>query len=203
MRLICPNCDAEYEVPDGMVPAAGRHVQCTSCHTRWFARGTAEAAPSEDQIVTRLETRRRRAGRGPVAGRAPAPAGAGRRGRRSCRCGRPQPAGRPPAVPRPGEISADRAGAPRRAAARPRPAAPRRRARRRRRRRRGRFGLGLAVALLFFLLALGAYDLRREIAAERARRRPGAGRPMPRPSTTCATRLEQRLATLRARIGTR
>ena len=50
MRLTCPNCGAEYEVPEGMVPAAGRHVQCTSCHTRWFVRGAARDAASEDQI---------------------------------------------------------------------------------------------------------------------------------------------------------
>ena len=49
MRLTCPNCDAEYEVPDGMMPAAGRHVQCTACHTRWFVRGSAAPAPSEEQ----------------------------------------------------------------------------------------------------------------------------------------------------------
>jgi predicted Zn finger-like uncharacterized protein len=59
MRLFCPNCHAEYDVPEGMVPAAGRHVQCTACHTRWFVRGSAEAAPSEDQILSRLETRPR------------------------------------------------------------------------------------------------------------------------------------------------
>jgi len=57
MLLTCPNCEAEYEVPDGMVPAAGRHVQCTNCHTRWFARGTSGAAPTEEQILSRLEAR--------------------------------------------------------------------------------------------------------------------------------------------------
>jgi predicted Zn finger-like uncharacterized protein len=70
MRLTCPNCGAEYEVPHGMVPAAGRHVQCTACHTRWFVRGEARAAASEEQILTRLETWRPR----PVAVPAPVPA---------------------------------------------------------------------------------------------------------------------------------
>ncbi len=60
MRLTCPNCGVEYEVAEGMVPAAGRHVQCTSCHTRWFVRGGTRAAASEDQILTRLETWRPR-----------------------------------------------------------------------------------------------------------------------------------------------
>ncbi|MER2507411.1 MAG: zinc-ribbon domain-containing protein, partial [Amaricoccus sp.] len=56
MRLTCPNCGAEYEVPEGQIPAGGKHVQCTACHTRWFARA-AQAALSEDQILARLETR--------------------------------------------------------------------------------------------------------------------------------------------------
>lgn len=36
MRLICPNCDAQYEVDDAAVPAAGRDVQCSSCGHAWF-----------------------------------------------------------------------------------------------------------------------------------------------------------------------
>jgi predicted Zn finger-like uncharacterized protein len=56
MRLTCPNCGAEYDVADGMVPTAGRHVQCTVCHTRWFVRGASEV-PTEDQILYRLEGR--------------------------------------------------------------------------------------------------------------------------------------------------
>jgi predicted Zn finger-like uncharacterized protein len=36
MRLICPNCDAQYEVDDTAIPAAGRDVQCSSCGHGWF-----------------------------------------------------------------------------------------------------------------------------------------------------------------------
>jgi len=36
MRLLCPKCDAEYEVADGIIPNAGRDVQCSSCDTIWF-----------------------------------------------------------------------------------------------------------------------------------------------------------------------
>ena len=53
MRLTCPNCGVEYEVPEASIAPAGRHVQCTSCHTRWFVR--APVAVSEDQVLTRLE----------------------------------------------------------------------------------------------------------------------------------------------------
>ncbi len=36
MRLICPNCDAQYEVDDGAVPPGGRDVQCSNCGHAWF-----------------------------------------------------------------------------------------------------------------------------------------------------------------------
>ncbi|TGD67492.1 thioredoxin [Tabrizicola sp. WMC-M-20] len=36
MRLICPNCDAQYEVDDSAIPDAGRDVQCSNCGHAWF-----------------------------------------------------------------------------------------------------------------------------------------------------------------------
>lgn len=36
MRLICPNCDARYAVPDEVMPVEGRDVQCSSCGQTWF-----------------------------------------------------------------------------------------------------------------------------------------------------------------------
>ena len=57
MRLTCPTCETAYEVPSGQLPETGRHVQCSTCHTRWFARPTPEPEPSEEQIIYRLETR--------------------------------------------------------------------------------------------------------------------------------------------------
>lgn len=36
MRLVCTNCDAEYEVPDDAIPAEGRDVQCSNCGHTWF-----------------------------------------------------------------------------------------------------------------------------------------------------------------------
>lgn len=38
MRLVCPNCDAQYEVDDAAIPPAGRDVQCSSCGHAWFQR---------------------------------------------------------------------------------------------------------------------------------------------------------------------
>lgn len=36
MRLICPNCDAHYEVPLEVIPPEGRDVQCSSCGKTWM-----------------------------------------------------------------------------------------------------------------------------------------------------------------------
>lgn len=36
MRLICPNCDAQYEVADDVIPTSGRDVQCSNCGHVWF-----------------------------------------------------------------------------------------------------------------------------------------------------------------------
>ena len=36
MRLVCPNCDAQYEVGDDAIPAGGRDVQCSNCGHAWF-----------------------------------------------------------------------------------------------------------------------------------------------------------------------
>ena len=43
MRIICPNCGAQYEVPNDVVPETGRDVQCSNCGTTWFQRH-----PSQD-----------------------------------------------------------------------------------------------------------------------------------------------------------
>ena len=36
MRIICPNCDAEYEVEETAIPLGGRDVQCSNCGHGWF-----------------------------------------------------------------------------------------------------------------------------------------------------------------------
>ena len=47
MRLICPNCDAQYEVDDSVIPENGRDVQCSNCGHTWFQN----AAGSEDEAA--------------------------------------------------------------------------------------------------------------------------------------------------------
>ena len=36
MRLVCPNCGAQYEVDDRVMPENGRDVQCSNCGHAWF-----------------------------------------------------------------------------------------------------------------------------------------------------------------------
>lgn len=43
MRLICPNCGAQYAVDLRVIPAAGRDVQCSACGFTWF-----QVHPSQD-----------------------------------------------------------------------------------------------------------------------------------------------------------
>ncbi len=52
MRLICPNCDARYEVDASLVPASGRDVQCSNCGKTWFQEPveTLRLTP-EDEVV--------------------------------------------------------------------------------------------------------------------------------------------------------
>ncbi|MCL3881229.1 zinc-ribbon domain-containing protein [Marivita sp. GX14005] len=45
MRLTCPSCGAEYEVPSDVIPEDGRDVQCSNCGNTWFQRPDAEQSP--------------------------------------------------------------------------------------------------------------------------------------------------------------
>jgi predicted Zn finger-like uncharacterized protein len=46
MRLICPNCGAQYEVPDEVIPQDGRDVQCSNCGDTWF-----QVHPDHDEAL--------------------------------------------------------------------------------------------------------------------------------------------------------
>lgn len=47
MRLICPNCGAQYEVPAEVIPEGGRDVQCSDCGHTWF-----QADSSDDPVLS-------------------------------------------------------------------------------------------------------------------------------------------------------
>jgi predicted Zn finger-like uncharacterized protein len=57
MRITCPNCGAQYEVDDALIPETGRDVQCSNCGKGWFqARPpepveTAEEEPIATEVV--------------------------------------------------------------------------------------------------------------------------------------------------------
>jgi predicted Zn finger-like uncharacterized protein len=52
MRLICPNCGAQYEVPDEVIPLGGRDVQCSNCGDTWFQHHPSHApdASGDDDL---------------------------------------------------------------------------------------------------------------------------------------------------------
>jgi len=49
MRLICPNCGAQYEVDAGVIPETGRDVQCSNCAHTWFQRHARQEAEIEER----------------------------------------------------------------------------------------------------------------------------------------------------------
>lgn len=55
MRLICPNCGAQYEVDASVIPDIGRDVQCSNCGHTWFQRPTESRtirpAPAEEETA--------------------------------------------------------------------------------------------------------------------------------------------------------
>lgn len=46
MRLVCPKCEAKYEVPDDAIPEGGRDVQCANCNHAWFQMRPVAAEPA-------------------------------------------------------------------------------------------------------------------------------------------------------------
>jgi predicted Zn finger-like uncharacterized protein len=59
MRLVCPSCEAKYEVPEDAIPEAGRDVQCANCGHAWFQmRSRAPsvvAAPAVPEVTAPAE----------------------------------------------------------------------------------------------------------------------------------------------------
>lgn len=45
MRLTCPSCGAQYEVPDDVIPEDGRDVQCSNCGKTWFQTPDTDSSP--------------------------------------------------------------------------------------------------------------------------------------------------------------
>ena len=50
MLIKCPNCNAKYEVPNDIIPATGRDVQCSNCSKTWFVTGLSGKKTFKDKI---------------------------------------------------------------------------------------------------------------------------------------------------------
>lgn len=50
MRIVCPNCRSEYDLPDTAIPLAGREVQCSICNHTWVERPAASSSETLDKI---------------------------------------------------------------------------------------------------------------------------------------------------------
>jgi predicted Zn finger-like uncharacterized protein len=46
MRIVCPSCQATYEVPDAAFAGGPRAVRCARCNTEWVPEAPAVAAPT-------------------------------------------------------------------------------------------------------------------------------------------------------------
>ena len=79
MRLICPNCGAQYEVPEDVIPDEGRDVQCSNCGDTWYqpsARMLAQGGAEADEPQVEFATGGPDYADGPQDGDTDAPAGA-------------------------------------------------------------------------------------------------------------------------------
>jgi predicted Zn finger-like uncharacterized protein len=50
MLIKCPNCNAQYDVPNDIIPAAGRDVQCSSCSKTWFVTSLYGKKSTKDKV---------------------------------------------------------------------------------------------------------------------------------------------------------
>lgn len=67
MRLTCPNCGAQYEIPDKVIPPQGRDLQCSNCDNSWFFAnpdapphhepGASQAPPAHHGVSDEVDDR--------------------------------------------------------------------------------------------------------------------------------------------------
>jgi len=54
MQIVCPNCSASYDVPDGAIGPAGRKVRCRACGASWHQNppeaGQSTPPPAEEEL---------------------------------------------------------------------------------------------------------------------------------------------------------
>jgi predicted Zn finger-like uncharacterized protein len=55
MRITCPNCAAEYEVPEALLAGGARTLRCKRCGTEFRAGGEAEAPAAPPPATPAVE----------------------------------------------------------------------------------------------------------------------------------------------------
>ena len=56
MRLTCPNCTAQYQVPADAIPDNGRDVQCSACEHTWFQAGAIKPKLPKRELDPQVAT---------------------------------------------------------------------------------------------------------------------------------------------------
>lgn len=56
MLLVCPECDAKYQIADGAIPEKGRNVRCAACGHYWFQKRDGISKDSLSFSSEKLET---------------------------------------------------------------------------------------------------------------------------------------------------
>lgn len=54
MRIVCPQCDTEYNIADTAIQRAGRELQCSNCDKIWF-QSNSDHLPTHTENIARSE----------------------------------------------------------------------------------------------------------------------------------------------------
>lgn len=54
MRIVCPSCEAEYEVPDALLGGKPRNVRCAKCAREWAPFAPPPPAPEPAESFASL-----------------------------------------------------------------------------------------------------------------------------------------------------
>ncbi|MTH35392.1 hypothetical protein GL279_12350 [Paracoccus limosus] len=74
MRLTCPRCAVQYEIPEAVIPTGGREVECSACGHVWHQDSPQSAAQGKEiapKTLDRAEVAPDPAASGPAAGARP------------------------------------------------------------------------------------------------------------------------------------
>lgn len=58
MRIVCPSCEAEYDVPDTMLAGGARKVRCARCAREWVPFAPPPPPPAEPDPLVEIQAPR-------------------------------------------------------------------------------------------------------------------------------------------------